>query len=423
MGEILAAPSHRRGLRGHRRERPPGLQRSSRRLRDRGALPRGASSTRPAGGSSSARAGSRRSRTSRERAISMSIRQILKSREILCIVPDERKAQAVRDCLELEVSPLHPASILQDATPAPRSISIARRLRCSGAGASVKLDRARAPSSSCPTGARSRRPWPARRTWASWRHPDDLEILAWPAIRDVLRSRRPLVRRRRGHRRGGAPRAGPLRRALGRRDARDAAGGAEEGGRVGEYGVVVLLDYTSAAVKTPDARGASFASSWPLLARRARHVVYTHNLADRHDTHVATALAAIEACRALPAEERPGARAGGRGLARISTGSRTATGSRRTRRAARALARPSSPASSRRSPGASATTWRCSAAAAPTPPTTPRTHVDATSGAVPGHGPDPARARPRPGPRGLRAGPRRPLRPRKCGTGWGGCGA
>jgi glucosamine-6-phosphate deaminase len=48
-----------------------------------------------------------------ERAISMSIAQILKSREILCIVPDERKAQAVRDCLELDVSPLHPASALR----------------------------------------------------------------------------------------------------------------------------------------------------------------------------------------------------------------------------------------------------------------------------------------------------------------------
>ena len=47
------------------------------------------------------------------RAISMSIRQILKSREILCMVPDERKARAVRDCLELEVSPDRPASILR----------------------------------------------------------------------------------------------------------------------------------------------------------------------------------------------------------------------------------------------------------------------------------------------------------------------
>jgi len=47
------------------------------------------------------------------RAISMSIAQILKSREILCIVPDERKARAVHECLDLEVSPLHPASALR----------------------------------------------------------------------------------------------------------------------------------------------------------------------------------------------------------------------------------------------------------------------------------------------------------------------
>lgn len=47
------------------------------------------------------------------RAISMSIRQILKARHILCVVPEKRKARAVRDCLESEISPRHPASILR----------------------------------------------------------------------------------------------------------------------------------------------------------------------------------------------------------------------------------------------------------------------------------------------------------------------
>jgi glucosamine-6-phosphate deaminase len=47
------------------------------------------------------------------RAISMSMRQILKASEILCVVPDARKAQAVHDCLEGPVTPQHPASILQ----------------------------------------------------------------------------------------------------------------------------------------------------------------------------------------------------------------------------------------------------------------------------------------------------------------------
>ena len=47
------------------------------------------------------------------RAISMSIPQILQADEILCIVPDLRKAEAVHDCLDGPVTPLHPASALQ----------------------------------------------------------------------------------------------------------------------------------------------------------------------------------------------------------------------------------------------------------------------------------------------------------------------
>jgi len=45
-------------------------------------------------------------------AISMTIRQIMKSNTIICSVPDERKARAVRNTLEEPVSPLVPASIL-----------------------------------------------------------------------------------------------------------------------------------------------------------------------------------------------------------------------------------------------------------------------------------------------------------------------
>ena len=49
-----------------------------------------------------------------DRAISMSIRQILKSRGILCIVPEARKARAVKDSVEGPVTPMVPASILQN---------------------------------------------------------------------------------------------------------------------------------------------------------------------------------------------------------------------------------------------------------------------------------------------------------------------
>lgn len=47
------------------------------------------------------------------RAISMSVRQILKAKEIICVVPDARKARAVKLCFEGEVSPMAPASILR----------------------------------------------------------------------------------------------------------------------------------------------------------------------------------------------------------------------------------------------------------------------------------------------------------------------
>ena len=46
-------------------------------------------------------------------AISMSVRQILKSKEIICVVPDARKASAVKMCFEGEISPMAPASILR----------------------------------------------------------------------------------------------------------------------------------------------------------------------------------------------------------------------------------------------------------------------------------------------------------------------
>jgi glucosamine-6-phosphate deaminase len=54
-----------------------------------------------------------------KQAISMSVRQILKAKEILAVVPDTRKARAIQFCFEGEISPTAPASVLRthpDAT-------------------------------------------------------------------------------------------------------------------------------------------------------------------------------------------------------------------------------------------------------------------------------------------------------------------
>lgn len=59
------------------------------------------------------------------RAISMSIRQIMKSRKIVLSVPDKRKALAVRQAVQQPKSPMHPASILQDHPNATLHLDLA----------------------------------------------------------------------------------------------------------------------------------------------------------------------------------------------------------------------------------------------------------------------------------------------------------
>ena len=84
----------------------------------------------------------------------------------------------------------------------------------------------------------------------------------------------------------------------------------KKAGMVGDYSAVVLLDYTSGDVKTPKAPPIVADLAAILSAARPR-IVYTHNLADKHDTHVGTALRVIEACRTLPAAQRPSRVLGG----------------------------------------------------------------------------------------------------------------
>jgi LmbE family N-acetylglucosaminyl deacetylase len=73
---------------------------------------------------------------------------------------------------------------------------------------------------------------------------------------------------------------------------------------IGEYAAQVLLDYPSRVVK--DASNPKPVEDIAALLKAARpQLVYTHNLADKHDTHVSVALRTISAIRSLPADERP----------------------------------------------------------------------------------------------------------------------
>jgi LmbE family N-acetylglucosaminyl deacetylase len=73
---------------------------------------------------------------------------------------------------------------------------------------------------------------------------------------------------------------------------------------VGEYAAQILLDYPSSAVK--DASNTDPVEDILLILQKTKpEIVYTHNLADKHNTHVGVTVKVIEALRRLPAPDRP----------------------------------------------------------------------------------------------------------------------
>jgi LmbE family N-acetylglucosaminyl deacetylase len=73
---------------------------------------------------------------------------------------------------------------------------------------------------------------------------------------------------------------------------------------VGGYGAMIQLDYPSSAVRSPADSGLKEDLKQILTATRPQ-VVYTHNPADKHDTHIGVTVAALLAMRELPRDQRP----------------------------------------------------------------------------------------------------------------------
>jgi len=73
---------------------------------------------------------------------------------------------------------------------------------------------------------------------------------------------------------------------------------------VGDYSAVALLDHPSSAVKSSRSSGPKN-DLRSLIAAAQPEIIYTHNLADKHDTHIGVALRTIDAIRELPPEKRP----------------------------------------------------------------------------------------------------------------------
>ncbi|GAB4109133.1 MAG: hypothetical protein Kow001_08710 [Acidobacteriota bacterium] len=73
---------------------------------------------------------------------------------------------------------------------------------------------------------------------------------------------------------------------------------------VGEYAAQIQLDYTSAEVKDPQLSTVGD-DLYAIFQAASPEVVYLHNPADKHDTHVAVMLRSLAALRRLPADRRP----------------------------------------------------------------------------------------------------------------------
>jgi len=73
---------------------------------------------------------------------------------------------------------------------------------------------------------------------------------------------------------------------------------------IGQYGVMIQLDYPSQATKSPN--DPSLQNDLRAILEATRpETVYTHNLADKHDTHIGVVIAALLAMRELPRDQRP----------------------------------------------------------------------------------------------------------------------
>jgi LmbE family N-acetylglucosaminyl deacetylase len=135
-------------------------------------------------------------------------------------------------------------------------------------------------------------------------HPDDLEIMAVDGILQCFRRSDRWFTGVVMTDGGGSPRDDVYRDTTDEEMQAIRAAEQKKAAVVGEFAALVLLAYPSTAIRDrADQRPVEDLRQVLLTARPG--VVYTHNLADKHPTHVGAVLRTIAALRALPPEARP----------------------------------------------------------------------------------------------------------------------
>lgn len=135
-------------------------------------------------------------------------------------------------------------------------------------------------------------------------HQDDLEFMAFHGILSCYQSENQWFGGITCTDGAGSVRSGPFAdytdeqmKEERRREQRRAA-------EIGHYGSIIQLDLPSSRIKDPN--DPSLAQDLISLLQTTRpQVIYTHNLADKHASHVAVVVAVLQAIRSLPPKERP----------------------------------------------------------------------------------------------------------------------
>jgi LmbE family N-acetylglucosaminyl deacetylase len=136
-------------------------------------------------------------------------------------------------------------------------------------------------------------------------HQDDIEIMAHSGISDCLDTPGKWFGGVVVTDGGGSPRDGAYahftdeQMRLARRDEQRRAA------TLGRYAIQFQLAHPSATAKNPAVAAPLRADLAAILAGCTPEVVYLHNPADKHDTHIAVFHRSLEALRALPPEKRP----------------------------------------------------------------------------------------------------------------------
>ncbi len=135
-------------------------------------------------------------------------------------------------------------------------------------------------------------------------HQDDLEVMALHGILVCRRNPSLSFGAVVGTNGSGSPRSGPYTSYTDDEMASLRRKEQEKAAALGGYGILIQLNYRSSEVKDPsDHRFRDDLTE--ILAAAKPEAVYTHNPADKHETHIAVAVAAIEAMRRLPPDLRP----------------------------------------------------------------------------------------------------------------------